>query len=59
MIEHVLAANADADLFDVELAFRDAACAAYVIAGPGQNVSRDHRRAAGDAGGDHGGRQVD
>ena len=36
VIEHVLAANADADLFDVELAFRDAACAAYVIAGPGK-----------------------
>ena len=36
VIEHVLAANPDADLFDVELAFRDAACAAYVIAGPGK-----------------------
>jgi hypothetical protein len=34
VIEHALAANPDADLFDVELAFRDAACAAYVIAGP-------------------------
>ena len=36
VIEHVLAASPDADLFDVELAFRDAACAAYVIAGPGK-----------------------
>ena len=36
VIEHALAANPDADLFDVELAFRDAACAAYVIAGPGK-----------------------
>jgi hypothetical protein len=34
VIEHALAANPDANLFDVELAFRDAACAAYVIAGP-------------------------
>ena len=34
VIERVLAANADADLFDIEMAFRDAACAAYVIAGP-------------------------
>jgi hypothetical protein len=34
VIEHVFAANSDANLFDIELAFRDAACAAYVIAGP-------------------------
>jgi hypothetical protein len=34
VIERVLAANPDADLFDIELAFRDAACSAYVIAGP-------------------------
>jgi len=30
VIEHVFAANSDANLFDIELAFRDAACAAYV-----------------------------
>jgi hypothetical protein len=34
VIVHVLAANPDANLFDIEMAFRDAACAAYVIAGP-------------------------
>ncbi|MBT1510128.1 hypothetical protein KIP88_06400 [Bradyrhizobium sp. SRL28] len=34
VIERVLAANADANLFDIEMAFRDGACAAYVIAGP-------------------------
>ena len=34
VIERVLAANPDANLFDIEMAFRDAACAAYVIAGP-------------------------
>jgi hypothetical protein len=34
VIKRVLAANPDANLFDIETAFRDAACAAYVIAGP-------------------------
>ena len=34
VIEHVLPANSDVSLFDVEMAFRDAACAAYVITGP-------------------------
>ena len=34
VIERVLAANPDANLFDIEMAFRDAASAAYVIAGP-------------------------
>jgi hypothetical protein len=34
VIEHVFAANSDANLFDIEMAFRDAARAAYVIAGP-------------------------
>ncbi|MGY2905702.1 hypothetical protein [Bradyrhizobium sp. URHC0002] len=29
VIEHVFAANSDANFFDIELAFRDAACAAY------------------------------
>jgi hypothetical protein len=33
VIERVLAAN-DANLFDIEMAFRDTACAAYVITGP-------------------------
>jgi hypothetical protein len=31
-IEHLLAANPDANLFDVETAFRDGAAQAYVIA---------------------------
>jgi hypothetical protein len=31
-IEHLLVANPDVSLFDVETAFRDGACAAYVIA---------------------------
>ena len=34
VIEHVLPANSDVNLFDVEMAFRDAAWAAYVITGP-------------------------
>jgi hypothetical protein len=34
VIEHVLPANSDVNLFDVEMAFRDAARAAYVITGP-------------------------
>jgi hypothetical protein len=34
VIERALAANPDANLFDIEMAFRDAARAAYVIAGP-------------------------
>ena len=38
VIKRVLAANSDANLFDIELAFRDAACAAYVIAGPSKGL---------------------
>jgi hypothetical protein len=37
VIEHVLAANADANLFDIEMAFRDGACAAYLIVGPSKS----------------------
>jgi hypothetical protein len=58
VIEHALAANFDADLFDVELAFRDAACAAHVIAGPSKSVSRGHRRSVGDVGRTRRGREV-
>ena len=33
-VTEVLAANLDATLFDIEMAFRDAGARAYVIAGP-------------------------
>lgn len=36
VVLNVLAANRDATLFEIEMAFRDGAAQSYLIAGPGQ-----------------------